>query len=138
MSAMTAGLDAVEDGRHRLQVAEIDIECAQRGHDDEVRQDEGPASGPGAPESAAQVRDINAYLNGERSGQRLADRDRLAHLLFGEPLAVVDQLPFHLADQRDRTAEAEAAESQEVTDQFADPAFRNDRCPRHRGPRPLS
>jgi hypothetical protein len=40
-------------------------------------------------------------------------------------------LTFHLADQRDRTAEAEAAEPQEVADELADPAFRNDCCRRH-------
>ena len=128
---MTAGTDAVEDGGHRLQVAEIDVECAQRGHDDEVRQDEGPAAGPGAPEAAAQVGDVDADLNRERSGQRLADRDRLAHLLLGEPFAVVDQFAFHLADQRNRAAEAETAEPQEVAHQFADPAFWNDCRRRH-------
>ena len=128
---MTAGLHAVEDGRHRLQAAEIDVKCAQGGHDDEVRQDEGPAAGPGPPESATQIRDIDPDLNGERSRQRLADRDRLAHLLLGEPFTVVDEFPLHLADQRNRAAKAKAAEPQEVTDQFPDPAFRNDCCRRH-------
>ncbi len=47
--------DAIEDRGDRLEVAEIDIERAQRGNDDEVRQDEGPAAGPGAPKSAAQI-----------------------------------------------------------------------------------
>ena len=47
--------DAVEDGGDRLEVAEIDVERAQRGDDNEVRQDEGPAADPGAPETAAQI-----------------------------------------------------------------------------------
>ena len=74
--------DAVEDRRHRLQVAEIDVERAERGDDHEVRQDEGPAAGPGAPEAAAQIGDVDADLDRERPRQRLADRDGLAHLLL--------------------------------------------------------
>ena len=105
------GTDAVEDGGHRPKVAEIDVECAESGDDDEVRQDESPTPGPGAPEAAAQVGDIDADLNRKRSRQRLANRDRLAHLLLGEPFAVVDQLTLHLADQGNRAAKAEKSKA---------------------------
>ena len=107
---MTAGTDAVEDRGHRLKVAEIDVERAQRGDDDEVRQDEGPSAGPGAPEAAAQVGDIDPDLNRQRPRQRLADRDGLAHLLLGEPFAVVDEFALHLADQRHRTAKTQESQ----------------------------
>ena len=128
---------AVEDGCNRLQVAEIDIESAQGSYDDEVRQDEGPAAGPGAPEATAQVGNVDSHLNCERPGQRLTNRDRLAHLLLGEPFAVVDQFAFHLADQRNRAAKTEATEPQEVAHQFADPAFWNDCRRRHFRPRSM-
>src|SRR5258707_9850664 len=97
---------AIEDSGYRLEVAEIDVESSQRRDDDEVGQDEGPAAGPGAPETAPQVRHIDANLNGKRSRQRLANRNRLPHLLLGEPLAVVDQFALHLAHQRYWSAEA--------------------------------
>src|SRR6202035_2175180 len=96
------------------QVAEMDVEGAERRDDHEVRQDEGPAARPGAPEAGAQIGNIDADLDRERAGQRLADRDRLAHLLLGEPLLVGYELALHLTDQRDRPAEAEQAEAEEV------------------------
>ena len=57
--------DAVEDGRYRLEVAEIDVERAECGDDDEVRQDEGPAARPRAPKTRAQIGDVDSNLNGE-------------------------------------------------------------------------
>src|SRR6266576_3670691 len=114
------GTYAIEDGGYRLQVAEIDIESAQCGDDDKVRKDEGPSTGPGAPESAAKIRNIDADLNCERPGQRLADRDGLAHLLLREPFAVIDQFTFHLSHERNRAAEAEKSQAQEVPHQLAD------------------
>ena len=113
------GTDAVEDGGDRLQVAEIDVKRAECGDDEEVRQDERPAAGPGAPEAASQVGDVDPDLDRQWPRQRLADRDRLAHLLFRQPLLVVDELSLHLADQRHRPAEAEAAEPEEIAHQLA-------------------
>jgi hypothetical protein len=54
----------------------------------------------------------------------LADRDGLAHLLFCEPLAVVDKLALHLSHKRNRSAEAEKSEAQEVAHQFAEMPLR--------------
>lgn len=89
-----------------------------------------PAQAP--PETAAQIGDKDADLDRERSGQRLANGDGLAHLLFGEPLFVVDEFALHLANQCDRSAEAEKAQSQKVADQFAHPtAFTCRYCRRH-------
>jgi len=64
-------------------------------------------SDPGAPESAAQIADIDADLDRQRSGQRLADGDGLAHLLLGQPFALGDDFALHLADQRNGAAEAQ-------------------------------
>src|SRR5262249_44748153 len=71
---------------------------------------------------AAQIGDVDADLDGERAGQRLADRDRLAHLFLGEPAFVGDELALHLADQRHRPAEAEEAEAEEIEDELRDGA----------------
>ena len=123
-------------GGHGPKVAEIDVEGPESCDDDEVRQDESPTPGPGAPEAATQVGDIDADLNGKRSRQGLANRDRLAHLLLGEPFAVVDQLTtLHLADQGNRAAKAKKSKAEEIAHQLADPAAWNGRC-RRRHPRP--
>src|SRR5215467_166472 len=98
--------DTVEDTSDRFQIAEIDIESAQSGDDNEIGKDESPAADPGAPKTAAQVRDINSDLNRERSRQRLADGNGFAHLLFGQPAALGNEFALHLADQRDGTTKS--------------------------------
>ena len=118
------GADAVKDCRHRFEVAERDVERAERGDDDEVRQDEGPAARPRAPETRAQVGDVDPDLDRQRTGQRLADRDGLAHLLLGEPAAAADEFALHLCDKRHRASEADRPEAQEVAHDFADAARR--------------
>src|SRR5262249_16688762 len=49
------GAHAVEYSVHRLQIAEMDVEGAERRDDHEIREDKGPTSGPCAPESGTQV-----------------------------------------------------------------------------------
>ena len=44
--------DPIEDRSHGFQLAEIDVERAERGDDDEIRKDESPAADPGALEAA--------------------------------------------------------------------------------------
>ena len=119
MSAITRRAHPIEDGGDRPQVAESDIERAEGGDDDEIRQDENPAAGPRAPEAASKIGNINADLDSERPGERLTDRDRLSHLRLADPAAVVDQLALHLADEGDRSAKAEQAEAEEVEHEFA-------------------
>src|SRR5262249_49094888 len=97
--------DTIEDTGDRFQIAEIDIESAQSGNDHEVRKDESPPTNPSTPKTAAQIRDINSDLNRERSGQRLADRNGFAHLLFGQPAALGNKFALHLPDQRHGSAE---------------------------------
>jgi len=110
---------AVEDRAHRRQPAEMHVEGGQRRHDDDVRQDERPPSGPGAPESAADVGEPDADLDGQRAGQGLADGDALPHLVARHPLPIGDELALHLPHERDGPAEAEEAQAQEVEDELA-------------------
>ena len=112
--------DAIEDAAHAFQVAEMHEERAERRHDQKIRQDECPTASPGPPKAAAQISDEDSDLNGERPGQRLADRDRLAHLLAGQPLALANKLALHLADKRHWPAEAHEAEAQEIKGQVSD------------------
>ena len=108
------GTDPIEDGGDRLEIAEIDVERAQCRDDEEVRQDESPAADPGTPEPAAQIGDVDPDLDRERPGQRLADGDRFAHLLLGQPSTLGDDFPFHLPHERDGAAEPEQAQAQEI------------------------
>src|SRR5262249_16563996 len=110
--------DTVEDTGDRLQIAEIDIESAQSGNDHEVWKDESPAAYPGTPKTAAQVRNINSDLNRERSGQRLAYGNGFTHLVFGEPATLGNEFTLHLADQRNRTAEAQQSEPEKIQKQL--------------------
>src|SRR5436309_13475193 len=97
----------------------MDVERAQRGHDDEVRKDERPAAGPGPPEAAADGRDPDADLDRERAGQGLADGDAFAHLLLREPYRSADHFALHLTDHRDGTAKRQAAEAKVMPHELA-------------------
>src|SRR5262249_14548115 len=112
--------DPVEDVRHGGQALELDVQRAQGCDDDEVRQDEGPAARPRAPEAAPDVGNPDANLDGEGPPQRLAHSDALAHLFLGEPLLVAAESALHLTDEGHRPAEAEDAEPQVVPDELAD------------------
>ena len=96
--------DAVKHGRHGGKVAEMDVERTESGDDDEIGKDEGPATSPRAPKAGAQVGDVDADLDGERSRERLTYRNGLPHLLLGQPFPVTNKLSLHLADERDGTA----------------------------------
>ncbi len=108
--------DAVEHRRHPAQSPEMDVEGGKGGDDQEVRQDEAPASGPCAPEPAAHVGGEYAHLDRQGSRQRLADGDGVAHFRPGQPVLLLDQLPLHLAAERGRAAEAKAPQPQKVSD----------------------
>ena len=119
---------AVEDRGHPGQATEMDVQRAERSDDQEIWQDKRPAAGPRAPEAAAQIGDEDADLDRERAGQRLADRDGVAHLLPRQPLAILHKLLFHQADKRHRSAEPQRAEAQEIGDYLAErPALWGDR-----------
>jgi hypothetical protein len=64
-----------------------------------------------------QVAQPHRRLSRKRTRHRLADGKPLLELGFGEPMAVLNEVALHVADQRDGTTEAGAAESQEVPDQ---------------------
>ena len=102
------------------------VERAERRHYKEVRQDERPAAGPRPPEAAAKIGDEDPDLDRERPWQRLADGDRLAHLLAREPAAAGDEVALHETDQRDRAAKAGRAEAEEIGDEFAHRTGRHD------------
>jgi hypothetical protein len=55
----------------------------------------------------------------------LANRDRFAHLFFGQPTALIGQLAAHLTDQRNRAAEAEQAKAEKVPHDLNDPVARS-------------
>src|SRR5215475_1440791 len=110
--------DAVEDRRHGRETFEPNKQRAERRDDDEVRQDKGPAAGPGAPEPTTDVRDPDPDLDRQRPRERLTHGDALAHLLLREPLLLTHQLALHLADKSNGTAEPEYTEAQVVPDEI--------------------
>src|SRR5438445_6650756 len=89
-------IHTVENGGYVRQPFELNVECAKRGDDDEIRQDECPASGPRPPEAASDVRDPDADLDRERPGQGLADRDAFPHFFLRQPVLLASELPLHL------------------------------------------
>src|SRR6266545_4051600 len=119
MSAIRRAV-TVENVGDRGESLESDVKRPERRHDHKVRQDERPSARPRPPEATANVRDPDADLDRERTRQRLAYRDALAHLVLGEPPLVADQLALHLADEGDGAAEAEEAEPEVVPDELAD------------------
>jgi len=123
--------DAIEDRRHWLQVAQRHVKRTQGGDNDEIGQDERPSAGPCAPEAGPQIGRVDANLDGKRPRQGLADGDGFAHLLVGEPALLRHQLALHLTDQRHRPAEAQKAQTQEVTHELAHPPRLFGFCCRH-------
>src|SRR5262249_32498167 len=113
-----SGADTVEDSRDRFEITKIDVETTQCGDNHKVWKDESPTAYPGAPKTAAQVRNIDSNLNREWPWQRLADRDGFTHLLFGQPATLGNEFTFHLPDQRDRTTKSQQPKSEKVAEQL--------------------
>ena len=106
--------DPVENRGHPGQAAEMDVERTERGDDQEVGQDKRPAAGPRTPKAAAQIGDEDSDLDRERARQRLADGDRVAHLLRVSQRRSSTSSFSISPTERDRPAEAERPEPQEV------------------------
>ena len=81
------------------------------------------AQPPRAPKAGAQVGDVDADLDGERSRERLTYRNGLPHLLLGEPFSVGDKLLLHLADERHGTAGPQQPKAQEIERHLANSAL---------------
>src|SRR5207247_10103968 len=88
--------------------------------DDERRQNERERRRGRAPKPAADVPEPHRELRRERTGQRLCCREALEVLLLRDPTASLDEVALHRRGERDRSAEAERTESQEVPRQVAD------------------
>jgi hypothetical protein len=58
----------------------------------------------------------------ERSGHGLAERDPVEELAFAQPAAAFDQVPLHVPDGGDGSAEPSRAQSQEITQKRTEPA----------------
>src|SRR5438105_15268224 len=106
-----------------MTTCEMDVERTQSRDDDEIGKDERPATGPRAPKAGAQVGDIDADLNGERSRERLTYRKGLLHLLLGQPFPFANKLSLHLADKRDETTEPEQPQTEAIGHHLADAAL---------------
>src|SRR5262249_30794544 len=61
--------------------------------------------------------EIDRELRRERTGSELRQRQALDVVLLGDPAALLDEIALHVAGQRDRPAEAERAEPQEVAEE---------------------
>jgi len=75
---------------------------------------------PAAPTIApAAVAEPHRQLRHERARHRLRDREALEVLLLRDPAAPLDQIALHVPGERDRAAEAESAQPQEVARDIA-------------------
>src|SRR5438045_953468 len=98
----------------------MDVQGAQGGHDEEVRQNEGPATSPGSPEPSPQIGNVDPHLDSERSWQRLAHGDPFAEFVFRQPLSFFDQLFFHLSAESDRASKTERSKAEVIAHQVPD------------------
>src|SRR5262245_30271006 len=114
---------AVDNRRYELQIPVLEIESAQSGDDHKIWKNKRPAAGPCAPKACPQVGNIDADLDCEWTRQRLTNRDRFAHLVFAQPLAIRDKFALHLADQRDRPAKSEQSEAEKIEHHLSHVAF---------------
>jgi hypothetical protein len=63
--------------------------------------------------------EVDGELSRERPWGELRERQALLEILLGDPAALLDEIPLHVADQRDGSAEAQASEPQEVDEQLS-------------------
>jgi hypothetical protein len=70
-----------------------------------------------ANDPSRQEAEPHRELGGERAGHRLREREALPVLIVVEPASLLDQVAVHVADKRDRSAEAVGPEAQEVGDE---------------------
>jgi hypothetical protein len=60
------------------------------------------------------ISEIDAQLCRQRSGRQLRERKPFFIIGIGYPFAFLNQIPVHIADQRNRTAETDSAQAQHV------------------------
>src|SRR2546426_5652034 len=56
------------------------------------------------------VAEIDCELRSQRTGHQLRERQALLVVRFRDPLALLHQIPMHVADERDRAAEPDRSE----------------------------
>ena len=64
--------------------------------------------------------EIDRQLRRERTRRQLCERKAFLVILLGDPATTLDEVSLHVAGKRDRTAEAESAQSQEVGHELAE------------------
>jgi hypothetical protein len=111
--------DAQEDGVHPGEALVLGVEHRDGGHDHKRRHDEREGNRDGADRAGVEVAEPHRHLRGQRARHRLPDRQRLAELVLREPAPVLDEIALHVADERDRATEPQAAELEEVAHQAA-------------------
>src|SRR5439155_10298979 len=122
--------DAVENALHPREPAVAEVERREREHHEERRQDEGDAHQRRPGHAGAHPSEVDRELRRERPRRELREGEPLDVVLPRDPAALVDEVALHVADERDRSAEAECAEAEEIAEQLTEAARR--RRGRHR------
>ena len=118
------GGDAVEDGLHPPQAAERHVERRQREHHQKRRQHKRQPDQRGAQDAVGEVADRDGELGCQGAGHDLGERQAELVLLVVDPAAALDQVALHVADKRDRPAEADRTQLQEISGQLPERASR--------------
>jgi hypothetical protein len=108
--------DAVERALHPPETAEAHVQRRQRQHHEERRQDERERDQRRAGHAGAHPAEVDGELRGERSGCELREGQAFFVVARRDPAAILDEVALHVAAQRDRAAEAERPEAQEVAE----------------------
>src|SRR5207249_1181512 len=93
-------------------------------HHEERRQDEGDTHQRRPGHAGAHPSEVDRELRRERPRRELREGEPLDVVLPRDPAALVDEVALHVADERDRSAEPECAEAEEVAEQLAEAARR--------------
>ena len=108
---------AVERRLHPAEAAVGDVDRAQRQRHQERGEDERQPDQGGARDPAVDVAQAHGELGGEGPGRELREGQALHVVLLGEPRAALDEVALHVADERHRPAEAQAAQVEEVANE---------------------
>jgi len=111
--------DSVEDRLDPGEPAEAHVEPGDRQHHRKGRTDERHRNCGRAGDASAHPAEIHRELRCERSRRELRKRQPFEVVLLRDPAAILDQVALHVTGERDRAAESERAEAEEVEEQIA-------------------
>ncbi len=114
--------DPVEQSLHPRQAAEADVQLGQHEHHEKRGRYERDPCQRRTEHPAPYPSEVDRELSGERARGELRKGEALLVLLRADPAALLHEVLLHVPGERDRPAEAQGTEPQEVEQQRAQAA----------------